>query len=207
MKKTSIPVSIHKTLKKEVTASRSPTPSAGNRKVKFVNAYDMNDFSLNDKWYYIALLDLTTCSNFKPDNQWMAQRLGITEEEVLFALTQLEKAGLLKVENETYKKIDANLLIPTVSSRKKIREYHKVMSQKAVEVMMSKTSPENFQKRLIQGTTIAANPERLESAKGIIKKALIDVINTLTEGDCTELYHLNLQLFPLLNDEVKNERD
>ena len=168
-------------------------------KKNFINYYDDPSFSLNDQWYYIALLDLTTCSNFQSSPQWIAKRLGISKDEVTLAISELEKAGLLKVENGTMKKINNDLVIPTVSSREKIRHYHKVMSLKAIEIMEQNVSSVDFQKRLIKGSTIAANPDRLEIAKNLINKALIEVIETLSEGDCTELYHFNLQLFPLLN--------
>jgi uncharacterized protein (TIGR02147 family) len=160
--------------------------------------YDARDFSLNDQWYYSALLDLTTCSNFRSEPEWIAKRLGISQKEVLKAIELLQKAGLLKIEAGQFRKTEEHLVVPTVVSREKIRRYHKMMSLKAIETMEKNISLEDFQRRLIKGSTIAVNPKQLEKAKIIINNALNEVIHTLTQGECTEIYHFNLQLFPLL---------
>jgi uncharacterized protein (TIGR02147 family) len=170
-------------------------------KAQFVNYYDSSEFSVNERWYYLPILDLTTCSNFQADVDWIAKRLGISTEETHSAIVRLESEGLLSSENGTWKKVKNHLVIPTVSSREKVRQYHKTMSLRAIEVMETNILPKDFQKRLIKGSTFAVNPLQLEQAKEIIEKALVDVIETLTAGDCTELYHFNLQLFPLLKQE------
>jgi uncharacterized protein (TIGR02147 family) len=149
----------------------------------------------------MAILDFTTCSNFQSDADWIARRLGLSKEEVCLALEVLEKEKLLVHEEGVYKKVINDLVVPTLSSREKIRQYHKTMSLKAIHVMESQTSTEDFNKRLIKGATIAVNPAQLERAKDMINKALEEIIEKLTEGDCTELYHFNLQLYPLLQPE------
>lgn len=171
--------------------------------IDFVNCYDTEDFSLNDEWYYIAILDLTTCSNFDPDHGWIAKRLGLSRTQVTDAIARLEKAGLLKFENGTFKKVEDHLVIPTVVSRQKVRRYHKTMLLKAIDVMETQTTVDEFQKRLIKGSTIAVNPKNIGPAKYILERALEDAILVLSEGNCTELYHCNVQLFPLSKPERK----
>ena len=90
---------------------------------------------------------------------------------------------------------------PTVKSLPKIRAYHKKMIQKAVHELDKKIDEKSFQKRLISGMCIAANPEKITQAKQILQAALHEVASVLSEGNCTELYHLNAQLFSLLEED------
>jgi hypothetical protein len=65
---------------------------------------------------------------------------------------------------------------------------------------------ESFERRLITGISIAANPENLDRARDILLAALHEVASVLSEGECTELYHLNAQLFSVLAQHPKKKK-
>lgn len=156
------------------------------------------EFTLYDEWYLIPIMDLTTLKHFKSDPKWIGAKLGISIDEADKALTKLLDNGYLKPKAKGLTKTDQKMRIHTVKSLAKIRSYHKHMMLKALEELETKTDDESFQKRLISGISIAVNPDNIPKARQIIQAAMHEVATVLLEGSCTELYHLNTQLIPLL---------
>jgi len=135
--------------------------------------------------------------NFKPDVGWIAKRLGITVHQAKDGIATLSRTGFLKTDGSRWEKNKERLRFPTVASHPSVRKFHSQMISKAARHLNHATSKEDFARRLITGLTIAVNPEQIEAARAIIHKALYDVAEILTQGACTEVYQMNLQLFPL----------
>ncbi|MGZ3773231.1 MAG: TIGR02147 family protein [Pseudobdellovibrionaceae bacterium] len=164
---------------------------------------NIKEFSMLEPWYRMALLDLVTCSNFNDDPKWIAQKLGIRVEEAHFAFNELFRHGFIGIENGRYKKIHQHLRFPTTKSLPKIREFHKKMMEKAIYQMMNKTDDESFRNRTINGITMATNPVNIEKARLRLREVLFEIADILSDGECTEVYQLNFQLFPLTSNEEK----
>lgn len=156
------------------------------------------DFSLHSRWYFIAILDLTTCENFVSDSQWIAERLGITPVQAEEAVKVLLRDGYLALDHGKLRKTENKLRFPTTQSKAMIRRYHKEMMQKAIHELENKQDEESFNRRLITGISIAANPKNLDRARQILLAAIHEAAAVLSEGECTELYQLNTQLFSVL---------
>jgi uncharacterized protein (TIGR02147 family) len=154
---------------------------------------EVDRFRILNEWFHIAILDLTLLKTFKAEARWIAGRLGITTREAQRALLRLKRLKLLVRENGSWKKGSSWLEIMSPSSNALIREYHKQMIQKGLTAL----TEQDIDERDITGSTIPANPQRLEGAKRKIKKFRREIIKYLGEGDCTELYQLNVQLFLL----------
>lgn len=154
--------------------------------------------SILGEWYYVAILDLTTCSNFQGDTGWIASRLGISKYQAEFALKQLQSFGVLRKTAEGFEKVETKMRLAFRESEKDIRKFHSQMLEKAKAELLNKTSLDDFKKREITGITIAANPKNLERARIKLTEALHEVAEILSEGQTTDLYQINAQLFTLL---------
>lgn len=153
--------------------------------------------SLLREWYMPAILDLITCTNFKADASWISTKLKITRTEVVAALDELERMGLIDRSLPKWRKVEDALYSPTDEPSDVIRNYHIKMTQKVLELLNQKPSPSDFKKRSVTSMTMSADPEKLEQAKKMIEKFQDKLADTLTIGNCTDVYHLNVQLFPL----------
>lgn len=162
--------------------------------------FSSKDYSLHDRWYFLPLLDLTTCSMFESSPEWIAKKLGITKIQASEAIKILIREQYLQMENGKLVKASLKMRFPTTKTKKSIRKYHKSMIEKAIFELEYKTNQEDFDKRLISGISIAVNPKNLEKAKQIIQRAMHDAAAVLSEGECTQLYHLNVQLISLLKE-------
>jgi uncharacterized protein (TIGR02147 family) len=160
--------------------------------------------SLLEPFFKVAMLDLVTCADFVADAKWIADRLGIRVEEAKLAFEQLAAAGLIAEQEGKWIKVELKLRFPATRSRSGIRRYHQNMMLKALEVLTTQTSDEEFLRRMIIGVSFAANPAHLPQARERLNEMLYELTEILTEGECTEIYQLNAQLFPLTKFRPRN---
>lgn len=155
------------------------------------------EFSVLDRWYNLAVLDLVTCVDFQPDPAWIARRLGIRKEEAAYSFDQLRNHGLVREHEGKWEKVTEHLRFPATKSHPSIRRYHQMMIQKAVEVMQTQTDERAFEHRMITSFTFAANSARIKEARERLNAALFEIVEILSEGECDGVYQINAQLFPL----------
>ena len=158
---------------------------------------DTETFKLLHGWYHLPILDLTTCAHFVPDPKWISKQLGIPVFTVQDAVERLERLGLLKINGDRWEKTHKKLEIQSKTSKSGVRAFHKTMIEKGLKAFED-TSKEAFLKRRINSLTVAVNPNNFQQAIECIEKFQKELIDTLSEGDCTELYQFNFQLFSLL---------
>jgi len=157
---------------------------------------DVEKFHLIANWYHFAIMDLTTTAEFQSNQVWIAERLGITKLEVEAALERLSLLGLLTQVKGVWKKPSLHLKVPTHESKAAIRAFHNQMIEKARDEL-KKTDVGSFQKRSITGTSMAIDVTKLEDAKKFIREFEEEFVRRFTTGVPSEVYQLNVQLFPL----------
>jgi uncharacterized protein (TIGR02147 family) len=170
-------------------------PEAATKKYKLGSK---SQFSLLSPWYNVPIMDLTTCANFEKDPAWIARQLGLSRYQVEQALLQLTANGFLKETKKGFKKIEDKMRISSNESHVEIRKFHGHMIDRAKEELFAKTTKADFDRREITGITIAADPKNIEKARQRLVEALHEVAEILSEGELTELYQINAQLFSLL---------
>ncbi len=156
----------------------------------------LDQFKYLSEWYHVAILDLTTLDCFESSDRWVADRLGLTLEEVRAAVSRLKRLGLLTVSRGKWKKTHAKAEFLPGEANEAVRKFHGQMIGKALAALES-GDPEDFAARDITGMTMAINPARLAEAKKRIQKFRRSLLRYLTRGECTELYQMNVQVFPL----------
>jgi uncharacterized protein (TIGR02147 family) len=174
---------------------------AGSEEYARYEESNLKDFDLLRSWYSVAILDLVSLKNFKPDLNWIAEKIGISVYQASTAVADLFKAGLLREEKGQWFKTKFKLRFSTKASKEAVRSFHRQMMEKALKELTTKTDAESFSKRLIAGHCVATNPRNLAKAKDRLAEMLFELAEILSEGDCTELYQINAQLFSLSESE------
>jgi uncharacterized protein (TIGR02147 family) len=152
--------------------------------------------ALLSKWYYVAVLDLMTCVHFKSDTLWIARQLGILLSEAEDAIETLKKLKLIEETSAGWRKRSEVVRVPRANSTE-IRQFHKQMIEKALADLQFKTQPEQFEKRMFGGITMAVSPGKIKEARQKLNAVLHEIADDLIDGESTEVYQLNFQLFPL----------
>ncbi|MGZ3771446.1 MAG: TIGR02147 family protein [Bdellovibrio sp.] len=178
--------------------SSKPQDSEFSEILREVEELELDETNILSHWLNLALLEATTCINFTADVEKLASKFGVSADQVKASLHALTLSGHLeKLNNNTYKKKHRKMRIPTTRSREVIRNFHLQHLKKAISHLQLKTDLQSFNNRLISGFTVAVNIDQMEKAKLIIQKALLSAVSELSSGDCTEVYQLQIQLFPL----------
>lgn len=155
------------------------------------------DLKLWNKWYNVAILDLSTCSGFKVDPEWIAKRCNIRVSEARQSLQFLLDEGYLVLKDGRAEKAHLHLRMPTTASGETVRSFHEQLMLRAIKTMHSKTDIESYKLRLITGAMVATNSEQISKAREILQAAMVQVAEVLLQGEATEVYQLGVQLFPL----------
>lgn len=167
-----------------------------------------HDYKVLEKWYILPILDLTTCRNFVSAEKDIASRLGLRLEEAKSAVSLLLELELLKNEDGVLKKTNRNMRFPAVASHPAIRSFHEQMMKMALLQLKTKTEQNHYDNRLISGVMCAVNPANIAKAKEHLHKAMYEAALILSEGECTEVYQINTQFFPLTaTASIKQEKE
>lgn len=191
--------SLQKTAVAEVF-QRQLNKETPNSSLDILNEYELlsqeADWILS-KWYYLAILDMLIFSNIKEFPEEIARRLRISPEESRAALKSLEKMGFtVRDEKGQLRKKHLHIRFPTKFSREVIRNFHEAQMKRAIWVLQNNKTQADFDQRLITGITIAADPIKFKEAEAILHKAIYEAAQVLSSGDSSDIYQLNVQLFP-----------
>lgn len=155
-------------------------------------------------WYYVALLDLTTCRDYDGTARFIADRLGLAEPTVEVAMRELTELGLLTMHEGKLVKSAREIRMGSARSLTDIRRFHAQMLDKAKQVMLEQTSDADFARRLITGISVATTPDKIEIAKQMLSESLHEIAAFLADGESTEVFHLSAQLFPVSRSKNEN---
>ncbi len=167
-----------------------------------------DDSMIFSSWLNLALAEYVSCENFVDDVEILADAFSVAAGDIKRSLSILTGEKFITREsNGRFKKQVRKARFPqSPRSRQIIRQFHADLMKKAIVHLLNKTDQSSFQNRLMTGYTIAVNPEKIETAKVMIEKALIAIADHLVEGPCREVYQLQVQFFPLSNSEKPNRK-
>ena len=150
-----------------------------------------------DPWYNVVVLDLICCDNFQNNPDWISKKVGIKKKEAQESLNLLKKLGLIKEVDGKLQKVEKKMRFITPRSKKLVRDFNTTMVKKALQIQASKQSEKDFEERLITGVTFSTNPKQVKKAKSRLKEVMFEVAEILSQGQQTEVFQLNCQLFRL----------
>jgi uncharacterized protein (TIGR02147 family) len=152
---------------------------------------DEDRFRLIADRHHFAILALTKIPAAKADPRWIARKLDISVEQANQAIMRLERLGLLSIK--PFKQITGALEASSDKPSPAIRKYHKQSLQVAAEKI--DTIPNEL--REFQSIVIAIKKSQLPALRKIIDRFLDRASAAAEEEVGKDLYHLNVQLFPI----------
>lgn len=156
-------------------------------------------FNVFDPWYNAALLDFSTCHNFRLDFKWLEKQLKVPADELQKSWNFLLEQGYIKsTETGHYEKTDKHLRLSSTLSIPTLRRFHKNVINKSLEELNNKVEQRHFERRLITSATVAVSPEKIEEAKKKIMNFMMELsLFCSQDSQCQDVYALGCLFFPL----------
>ncbi len=155
-------------------------------------------FAMMSHWIHLAILSLMETKGFKSNAGWIGRRLGEPAPRVLQALERLELLGFIKQENGVYVLSTGPTQTKTDVASRAVREYHR----HALTKILNEVDDIPLEARDIQSMTLAIDSTRIPVAKQLIASFRKTLGDFLESGERNEVYHLNIQLFPVSKGQV-----
>lgn len=176
-------------------AFRNTAEYHGNRKTaRAPKDLSLEIFRVVGDWYHYAIMMLTYVKDFDPNPNWIAARLGITPLEAKLAVDRMLELELLKRENDTlicwenhFTTADKHLTNSALKRR------HKQILEKSLFSLEN----DAIETRNHNSMTMAIDPEKIADAKKMIEAFTNQLCEFLESGKRTQVYELNIGLFPL----------
>ncbi|KYG70711.1 TIGR02147 family protein [Bdellovibrio bacteriovorus] len=152
-----------------------------------------DEFGVICDWYHFAILALVPIKTFQPNANWIADRLNIPLEVASAAIDRLCRLGLLIVEDGkftvTKKQLETTHNIPSES----LRRSHK----QSITQVLDNMDRIPLDLRDVTSITFPMNRKKIPEAKRLIRNFRRKMATLMTQGPKTDVYNLNVQLFPV----------
>lgn len=161
------------------------------------NAQDVDVYQYLTKWYYVAIREMVSLTDFKADPYWIQGRIGgrlsLAECEQALAFL-IEKGFILKDDAGNYRLPEKSLDCSEGIFKVSLSEFHRQMFHLAAQSI--EKVPRSH--RYIVGHTFSLLEADLEKVKTILDEARAK-IRMLAHGgkDAAHVYHVELASFPL----------
>jgi DNA-binding Lrp family transcriptional regulator len=181
----------------EAEVSLFATASSGAEDTDF-QQLSLDSFSVISDWHHFAILELLRTDDFRADEKWIAQALGIPKPEATAAVQRLKRLGLIQQEPSTGKWFQpadgkATTLGNPFTARA-FRNLQKQILEKAVVALEETPIEERDQTSM----TIAVDVSKMPEAKERITGFRRELSKFLSRGDRRdEVYHLSISLYPV----------
>jgi DNA-binding transcriptional ArsR family regulator len=176
--------------KKKILSALIVPPTAEPEKWPLI---DEEVLSIIKDWEHIAILAYLQILKAKNSPGDMAKALQLPQAKIMRALTNLEKAGLLKRDGPRFKITHKSLITSRDIPSPALREAHGQYIDKAKRAL----TDFSIHERDITGTTLAISNKNLPKAKELIQQFRAELAELLEQGEANEVFRLNIQLFPL----------
>ncbi|HUP56547.1 MAG TPA: TIGR02147 family protein [Bdellovibrionota bacterium] len=152
-----------------------------------------DQYKLLADWEHFAILSALELKNAIGTSAWLATRLGIPLGKVLDCLDRLGKLGFVRRLGDrlvtTGHETETTNEVPDQAIRGAHRQY--------IEKAVASLENDDLSVRDITGITMGVAIDKLPEAKKMIRTFRRNMARFLSKGDQTEVYRLNVQLFPL----------
>lgn len=150
-------------------------------------------FKIIAEWEHYAILSLMETADFKPQTNWIAERLGISDLRAKICLDHLIEAGLICVKDQSFVLTQASLKttedIPSQALRKARKQ--------DLEMAMSSIDEISVELRDLSSCTMTMNLEDMQEMKMMIRDFRKRCMARAESHKGHEVYKLAIQLYPL----------
>jgi uncharacterized protein (TIGR02147 family) len=165
----------------------------------------LDQYRIVSDWRSFAILNLIKTVDFKSDVTWIADRLGISEDETSETIERLKRLEMLKVENGQF--------VRTVSKYRTTEDVTNASLKRShaqnLELAHVSLEEDSVEVRDFTWLTIPMDMEKMKIAKAMIRKFQDDFSDAVENGaKATEVYRIAIQLFPLtkINSKPKDKK-
>jgi uncharacterized protein (TIGR02147 family) len=156
-----------------------------------------DELSMLVEWYHDAVASLANTADFQYDFDWMAGRLGLPVALIKASWERLERLGHVQVENGK-----VTLDAPPMTTTSDIpNQYLRLSHKDSLTNIINNLDHVPVDKRDLSFITMAIDVKKLPKAKEMIRTFRRRLANYLSQGKRTQVYTVNIQLFPLTKDE------
>lgn len=157
-----------------------------------------DSFRVISDWYHVAILELTYLETFQSEPRWIAERLGIPENDAIDAIERLLAMGLLKKEGNRLVDVRGYMTAGGGSQPSEpIRHFHRQIIGKALRSV----DDQSIVERDLSATVISVSTEDLPEMRKFIQsfRRKFSVRITDSKRPPNAVYALSVQLFNLSN--------
>ena len=148
-------------------------------------------YAVISKWHHLAIASLASTSDFNPDPEHIALRLGILPHEAEMALKRLLRMGILKWEGDQLVKTDQGLPVsdcPTGAAQR----YHASMLKKSADALeKSDVDP------MMEGIMVAGDKASLAAARREMDSFRKRMQRIFADADKRAVYYIGTSMFRL----------
>ena len=164
------------------------------------NPHEIETYHYLEKWYYVAIREMTFLKDFKPDPKWIQNKLQkrVSIRAIKEALEFLKEKGFIQIKNKKVSSPNKQLECVGGIYKLSLSTFHNQMLSLAHESIYGVDS----QKRNIVGHTLALSESQFEQVKEIMSEALEKIKDIDNKKETNEqIYHISLLSFPLTKEE------
>ena len=165
----------------------------------------LDQFRIIADWYHLAILEMIDLEDFKDDSFWISKKLGgkITPVQASLAIDRLFRLGLIKrISNKKIAKTNKEIFVGLSGvPNSALRAHHKSFLELAKEAI--ERTP--LELRTGYGTNLAIRHTDLPRIKALVKKFHEELHEFHVEKNGEDVYHVNLQVFPLTESKAKTQ--
>ncbi len=152
--------------------------------------------TLEDKWYFLSLIEVTRLSDFQPDIEWLRKKLpeSIDPQEALELLYSLRDLGYFRVMDGKWIPAETTMLNSAGKLPLEfINRYHK----KHMELAAQKLEGTDPDFREYSSMCLALNENQIQLLRSKLQEFRKDILESFGQNTANnEVFHLNIQFFP-----------
>ncbi len=156
----------------------------------------LDRFRLIADWYHLTILEMMRLSDFRPEIDFIFERLGkkVPHSLIKSALARLTRLGLIRrTESGEWARTDSNPKVGDQGSSEAIRGHHLQMLEKAKRALHE----QDIEERDFRGSTFVLPMKNRKRAWECIQRFHSEMRKLAETGDGDEVYRFNTQLFCL----------
>jgi uncharacterized protein (TIGR02147 family) len=154
---------------------------------------DLDTYESISKWYHYGILSLIETKDFIHDPDFISQRLNISRTVVDKSVKRLVRLGILTIEDGKFRRAEKRYQ----SSDDVLNQALSQAQINNMELAIKSQLSDNLNDRDITSMTMPINIDKFPIAKKLIRKFQDDLSELLEDDNKSEVYKLNIQLFPL----------
>lgn len=156
----------------------------------------LQDFSLLEEWYHLALLELAETRSFRAEAPWIAARLSISIAEATQALTLLQQKGFLIEINGRLRSVPSTTTTHRPGTSQELRAFQTKILEQAITAL-DLTPPDL---RSQSAVTLAIDSALIPELKDRIQNFRREIMSWVDErgrDSKDSVYQMSLSLFPV----------